>query len=298
MTRTCISLLALFALVLPSTAAAKPGKPPRGTFVFDYGASGGFKVKRKRVRRVHLVPATNTSTYTPACGTKKLRVKGRQKLSVASRAGYDTWIVGRNAPKSADGVAPIKVKVVKGGRTVKGKLELTFTSAGTGSGKLKVGRHCTITLNFRRKPTAAAAGDAQATAAKRRRRHRRRPGCHRYCRQAGGFGAPPDEKPGPVRIRTQRIRVDRDGIIGVRATCARDKRCVGAILVDGYNTSYGRADLNIRAHKTRTVHVYVPRKGRRYLRKHGRDKQVYATVPLKDNVPVSISKRLTLLPHR
>jgi hypothetical protein len=149
-------------------------------------------------------------------------------------------------------------------------------------------------------PAAATgtAGAGEATAARRRRRHhRRRPGCSKYCRQAGGFGGGPDE-PGPVRIKRQKIRVDRDGIIGVRATCARDKKCVGAILVDGYNASYGRADLRVKAHKTRTVYVYVPRKGRRYLKRHGGDKHAFATVPLKDNAPLSIGDELTLLPHR
>jgi hypothetical protein len=152
----------------------------------------------------------------------------------------------------------------------------------------------------RDRTAGAGAGDQQATAArKRRRRHRRhRSGCSRYCRQAGGFGAGPDDPPGPVRVRHQRIRVDRFGQIGVRATCARDTKCSGVILVDGYDVSYGRADLVMRAHKTRKVWIDVPRKARRYLKRHGPDRKAFATVALKDDSPVSISDYLTLLPRR
>jgi len=137
------------------------------------------------------------------------------------------------------------------------------------------------------------AASPQATVAKKRHRH---PGCGKFCRQAGGFGGGPSTKV-PVKIRSQEIRVDRDGIIGIRAYCTLSRTCDGAILVDGH-VSYGRADLRIPAHKTRTVYVAVPSKGRRYLKRHGHDRQVYATVPLKGDQPVSVSKRLTLLlPH-
>jgi hypothetical protein len=100
-----------------------------------------------------------------------------------------------------------------------------------------------------------------------------------------------------VVIHAQRVRIDRDGVIAIRGTCRRDTTCVGAILVDG-RVSYGRADLRIPAHATRRVRVAVPAAGRRYLRRHRRDRHVFATVALKDNVPISISSRLTLLrPH-
>src|SRR4051812_34160098 len=66
----------------------------------------------------------------------------------------------------------------------------------------------------------AATSMAPATDARRRRR---RPGCSRFCRQAGGFGAPPDSVIEPVRIRKQRVRVARDGIVAVRATCRISK---------------------------------------------------------------------------
>jgi hypothetical protein len=141
--------------------------------------------------------------------------------------------------------------------------------------------------------TATTAGEAQTTAA---RRKRRRPGCNKFCRQAGGFGAPPGGRV-PVRVETERARVGSDGIVGIRARCTLAKTCDGAILLDG-KASYGRANLRIAAGKTRTVLVLVPRAGRRYLRRNGRDRSVFATVPLKSNDPVSASSRFTLLPRR
>jgi hypothetical protein len=139
---------------------------------------------------------------------------------------------------------------------------------------------------------ALLAAAPQDTVAKKRHRHR--PGCGKFCRQAGGFGAGPETKV-PVKIRRQTIRVD-DGLIGIRAHCSLERKCVGAILVTGHNNiEYGRADLRIPEDETRTVFVPITREGRRYLRRHGRDRQVFASVPLKGNHPVSISKRLTLL---
>ena len=145
-------------------------------------------------------------------------------------------------------------------------------------------------------PGPAAASSAEQQAAAARHRRGRRHGCSRFCRQAGGFGAPPDSK-NVVRVGAQTIRIDHDGIIGVRAECLLETTCDGAILVDG-RVAYGRADLRIPAGKTRTVYVLVPRSARRYLRRRGRDGTAYATVPLKGDHPVSISRRLTLLPQR
>ena len=62
----------------------------------------------------------------------------------------------------------------------------------------------------------------------KKKRHRRA-GCSKFCRQAGGFGAGPQTKM-PVRIPRQTIRPD-DGLIGIRARCTLEHRCVGAILV-------------------------------------------------------------------
>jgi hypothetical protein len=142
---------------------------------------------------------------------------------------------------------------------------------------------------------SASAGVPQGAAEKRKRR-RRRPGCNRFCRQAGGFGAPPSAVKEPVGIPRQTVRVE-DGIIAIRAHCRlRRRNCSGAILVDGPNMSYGRANLWIERHDSRLVRVFVPRKARKYLRRHHRDRNVYATVPLRGDHPVSFSRRLTLLP--
>ena len=94
------------------------------------------------------------------------------------------------------------------------------------------------------------------------------------------------------------MRVGQDGIIAVRAKCRLAKVCVGAIIVDG-RVSYGRANLRIRAGATRRVLVFVPRRGRRSLRRNGRDRSGFATVPLVyEDAPVSFSPRLTILPPR
>jgi hypothetical protein len=150
-----------------------------------------------------------------------------------------------------------------------------------------------------RTETIAKAGNGGATATAAERRGRRRPGCGRFCRQAGGFGGGPEPEKMPVRIASQTIRVARDRVIGVRATCRLNKKCVGAILINNLHFEYGRANLSIPAHKTRKVLVPVSRQGVRYLRRHGRDRGAFATVPLiYRHAALSISDRLTLLPPR
>jgi hypothetical protein len=151
-------------------------------------------------------------------------------------------------------------------------------------------------------PSAAAADHrAQAGASQPQAtdsRRRRRPGCGRFCRQAGGFGAPPEDQPQPVRIPRQRVRVADDWIFAVRATCRLTETCIGAIIVAG-RVEYGRADLRIPAGATRRVLVGVSARGRRSLRRHGRDRRGFATVPLiNDDAPVSISSTLTILAPR
>jgi hypothetical protein len=127
----------------------------------------------------------------------------------------------------------------------------------------------------------------------KKKRHRRA-GCSKFCRQAGGFGAGPQTKM-PVDIRRQTIRID-DGLIAIRARCTLEHRCVGAILVNGSNNiEYGRADLRVPEDATRIVYVRLSKKGRRYLKRHGRDRHVFAAVALKGNQPASFSHRLTLL---
>jgi hypothetical protein len=133
----------------------------------------------------------------------------------------------------------------------------------------------------------------QATVAKKR--HHRRAGCSKFCRQAGGFGAGPETKV-PVKIPRQTIRVD-DGLIGVRATCTLEHKCVGAIILTGHNIEYGRADLRIPEGRTRVVFVALSREGRRFLKRVGHDHHVFGAVALKGNDPASFSKRITLLPN-
>ena len=126
----------------------------------------------------------------------------------------------------------------------------------------------------------------------KKRRHHHRAGCSKFCRQAGGFGGAPGTM--PVRMPRQTIRPD-DGLFGVRARCVLEHGCDGAILVNGHPGEYGRADLRIPEDKTRIVWVRLSRAGRRYLKKHHRDRQVFAAVALKGNHGASFSKRLTLV---
>jgi hypothetical protein len=94
------------------------------------------------------------------------------------------------------------------------------------------------------------------------------------------------------------VRVARDWILAVRARCRLDKPCVGAIIVDG-RVPYGRADLRIPAGAVRRVLVGVSARGRRYLRRHRRDRNGFATVPLiYDDAPVSVGPKLTIIAPR
>jgi hypothetical protein len=142
----------------------------------------------------------------------------------------------------------------------------------------------------------AAAADAGSAVAKR---HHHRPGCGKFCRQAGGFGGGPETSV-PVKIGKQTVRVDSDGVVGIKARCTLDKRCDGAILIASQATDseYGRANLKIGAHKTRVVRVLIKRKWRQFLKQVGGDDDCFATVPLKTDDPVSIGRHITLLPHR
>src|SRR3954454_11308823 len=109
--------------------------------------------------------------------------------------------------------------------------------------------------------TVAEAGGGPAAATTADRRGRRRPGCGRFCKQAGGVGGGPSSQKMPVAIPKQTLRVARDRVIGVHATCRLNKRCVGAILVANVHFEYGRANLRIPAHKTRKVLVPVSKQG-------------------------------------
>lgn len=125
-------------------------------------------------------------------------------------------------------------------------------------------------------------------------RGRRRPGCRRFCQQAGGFGAGGEPEVWPVDVPQQIIAPPRNRVIRLTATCNLDTECVGAIIVDSLKLEYGRADLEISAHVTETVKVGLSRKALDYLREKG-DRRVFTTVPLKSDDPVSFSDKLTLL---
>lgn len=140
---------------------------------------------------------------------------------------------------------------------------------------------------------ADRSGDS-AEAAPLRGKKRKRPGCRRFCQQAGGFGAGDEMEVWPVDVPLQIIAPPRNRVIRLTATCNLDTECVGAIIVDSLKLEYGRADLEIPAHVTETVKVGISRKALDYLKKKG-DRRVFATVPLKSDDPVSFSDKLTLL---
>lgn len=125
-------------------------------------------------------------------------------------------------------------------------------------------------------------------------RGRKRPGCRRFCQQAGGFGAGDEPEVWPVDVPQQIIAPPRNRVIRLTATCNLDTECVGAIIVDSLKLEYGRADLEIPAHVTERVKVGISRKALDYLRRKG-DRRVFATVPLRSDDPVSFSDKLTLL---
>ena len=158
----------------------------------------------------------------------------------------------------------------------------------------------------------AAERSAAPIAQRGKGKKKKRPGCRKFCQQAGGFGGgcddlgPPDPNvPCPaVDILEQTVGGTRDGIVSIRSTCTLDHDCVGAIILNSFKgnfdpptgNEYGRADLKIPAGETKKVKVGISKKGLKYLKAHGPDKGAFATVPLVDNgVPVSISDDITLL---
>jgi hypothetical protein len=158
---------------------------------------------------------------------------------------------------------------------------------------------------------AAVAGATDRAAERATKRGKKRPGCRRFCQQAGGFGGgcdvvePDPDVPCPaVDILEQTVGGTRDGIVSIKATCELDRACVGAIILNSFKgkfdpptgNEYGRADLKIPAGETKKVKVGINKKGLKYLKEHGPDKTAFATVPLvEEGTPVSISDDITLL---
>jgi hypothetical protein len=130
------ALVALVALSPAALAGSKP-KPPTGTYAFDAEGSGSFRVAEKRVSRFAITPAAG-GLSSEACGTAKIRVKGRLRLGTVTSAGYTSWIFGR--PSGNDAI-PKRVTVVAGGKEVPGRLKLIFDydNVRKGSGSLKFG---------------------------------------------------------------------------------------------------------------------------------------------------------------
>ena len=140
-------------------------------------------------------------------------------------------------------------------------------------------------------------------------RGKKRPGCRRFCQQAGGFGECTDtpEECNPVDMPDQTVGGTRDRIVAIRSTCTLDHDCVGAIILTSFKGDfgsadfpgeYGRADLEIPAGATKNVKVGISKQGLEYLKKHGPDKSAFATAPLVDRVPpdpASISGKIKLL---
>lgn len=147
----------------------------------------------------------------------------------------------------------------------------------------------------------AVSGAAEALRGKKKKR----PGCRRFCQQAGGFGCrgpclpiPPEQQ--PVMMLRQTLDGTRDRIVKVTATCNLDSDCVGAIILISFRGEYGRADVRIPARTEARVPVGLSKRGLETLEKKGRDRNVEANVTLKRPVPArkSISEPLTLVPPR
>ena len=132
----------------------------------------------------------------------------------------------------------------------------------------------------------------------------KRPSCRRFCAQAGGFGADCEEENpedcNDVDVPAQKIDGTRDLVISIKATCKLAEDCVGAILVNSFKGEfeYGRADFEVPAGQTAKVKVGITKKSLEYLKKHGKDKSVFVTVPLDKEVDsVSVSTEgITILP--
>jgi hypothetical protein len=144
--------------------------------------------------------------------------------------------------------------------------------------------------------SGASPGAAKAEAGKEELgKGKKRPGCRRFCQQAGGFGGGDDVDDMPVQIREQTIGGTRDRIVSVQATCALATDCVGAIILNNRKIEYGRADLEIPAGQTKDVPVGISRSARDWLEEHGKDEKAFATVPLVETQVLSVSERLTIL---
>jgi hypothetical protein len=94
-------------------------------------------------------------------------------------------------------------------------------------------------------------------------------GCHQYCRQTGGFGAPPTSPP-PIAVVANRGPVKVvDRLIPVTVQCRFPRACNGAIVVTLDTTELGRSDLAVAAKASREIGVELSPAGRKGLSGRG-----------------------------
>jgi hypothetical protein len=144
--------LILAVAVAPALAGAEPPKkkPKSGKYTISeaFGTgSGSFKInKKKKFAAFRFTPA---ATDTTPCAGSVIRSRKTKRLSVASRAGFSTWIVGKNAPATGDGVKQVRMGFRRDGKnfTAKVKVIFRYDNFKVGSGQLTFG-DCDIEFNF------------------------------------------------------------------------------------------------------------------------------------------------------
>ncbi len=144
---------ALAATLAGPVTAAPAAKPIPGAWkvvdLFDITAGGRLTVTRKpTVKDLRVTPGTGAST---GCGTTPVSVKGPLRMRKTTRGGFTSWIVGRSAPATSDGVKPIAVTVVRGDERLDGKIKVIFSydNRRTGSAEVTFGG-CTLEFDLRK----------------------------------------------------------------------------------------------------------------------------------------------------
>ena len=135
-------------------AAAPAGKPAPGAWkvvaLFDITAGGRLTVTRKRtVRAISVTPGSGAST---GCGTEPVSIRGPLRMRTATRGGFTSWIVGRAAPSTSDGVKTVAATVTRGGETLEGgavKLIFRYDNRRRGSGEIAFAG-CTLEFDARK----------------------------------------------------------------------------------------------------------------------------------------------------
>ncbi len=129
-------------------------------------------------------------------------------------------------------------------------------------------------------------------------RSRKRPGCRRFCQQAGGYGQGEPFEDQSVDIPAQTVGPPRNRVVRMTGTCNLDVECVGAIILSSSKLEFGRADLRMPPLATSVVKVAISREALEYLDEQG-PKGAKAGIQLNTGDPdvldLSLSGRLTLL---